>query len=67
VYRGFSGYGASGRIHRRATWRSHDEPITVVVVDAAEKVQKALPYLDEMIPSGLVAISDVEVILYREP
>jgi uncharacterized protein len=67
VYRGLSGYGRSGRIHRRAAWRSHDEPITVVVVDTAEKLEQALPYLDAMVPSGLVAISDVEVILYRQP
>jgi uncharacterized protein len=66
VYRGLEGYGASGRIHRRAVWRSHDEPVTVVVVDEAEKLEKALPYLDQMVGSGLVAISDVDVILYRE-
>jgi uncharacterized protein len=65
VYRGLSGYGASGRMHRRAAWRSRDEPITVVVVDAKEKLEKALPYLDQMVPSGLVAMSEVEVILYR--
>jgi PII-like signaling protein len=65
VYRGLAGYGASGRIHRRAVWRSHDEPITVVVVDTADKLEKAFPYLDRMVPSGLVALSDVEVILYR--
>jgi PII-like signaling protein len=66
VYRGIEGYGASGRIHRRPAWRSADEPITVVAVDAAEKIDKALPYLDQMVGSGLVAISDVDVILYRE-
>jgi PII-like signaling protein len=66
VYRGIEGYGASGRIHRRAVWRSADEPITVVAVDSAEKVERALPYLDRMVGSGLVAISDVDVILYRE-
>lgn len=66
VYRGIEGYGASGRIHRRAVWRSADEPITVVAVDSAEKIEKALPYLDRMVGSGLVAISDVDVILYRE-
>ena len=66
VYRGVEGYGASGRIHRRAVWRSADEPITVVAVDSAEKIEKALPYLDRMVGSGLVAISDVDVILYRE-
>jgi len=66
VYRGIEGYGASGRIHRRAVWRSADEPITVVAVDSAEKIEKALPYLDRMVGSGLVAISDADVILYRE-
>ncbi|TMA20708.1 MAG: DUF190 domain-containing protein, partial [Deltaproteobacteria bacterium] len=53
-------------IHRQAVFRSGDEPITVVVVDAAEKIEKALPYLDQMVGSGLVAISDVDVIIYRE-
>jgi uncharacterized protein len=66
VYRGLEGYGASGRIHRRQAWRSKDEPITVVAVDSAAKIEKALPYLDQMVRSGLVAISDVDVILYRE-
>lgn len=66
VYRGIEGYGATGRIHRRAVWRSKDEPITVVIVDAAEKIEKALPYLDQMLRSGLVAMSDVDVIIYRE-
>lgn len=65
VYRGIEGYGASGRIHKRAVWRSKDEPITVVVVDAAEKIEKALPYLDQMVGNGMVAISDVDVILYK--
>jgi PII-like signaling protein len=65
VYRGIEGYGASGRIHKRAVWRSEDEPITVVIVDSAEKIEKALPYLDQMIGHGMVAISDVDVILYK--
>ena len=66
VYRGLEGYGASGRIHRRTVWRSKDEPITVVAIDSSEKIDKALPYLDQMVGSGIVAISDVDVILYRE-
>ena len=66
VYRGLEGYGATGRIHRQAVFRAGDEPITVVVVDSAEKIEKALPYLDQMVGSGLVAISDVDVIIYRE-
>ena len=66
VYRGMEGYGASGRIHRNPVFRSGDEPVTVVAVDSAEKIERALPYLDQMVGSGLVAISDVDVILYRE-
>jgi PII-like signaling protein len=65
VYRGTLGYGASGRIHKRAVFRSNDEPITVVTVDEAGKIEKALPYLDQMIGHGMVAISDVDVILYK--
>jgi uncharacterized protein len=65
VYRGIEGYGASGRIHKRAAWRSKDDPITVVIVDEAEKIEKALPWLDQMIGNGLVAISEVDVILYK--
>ena len=66
VYRGLEGYGASGRIHRRTVWRSKDEPITVVAIDSSEKIDEALPYLDQMVGSGIVEISDVDVIRYRE-
>jgi PII-like signaling protein len=66
VYRGIAGYGASGRIHRRKLWRSADEPITLVVVDTAEKLEKATPAIDELLGGGLVVISDVDVVFYRE-
>jgi PII-like signaling protein len=66
VYRGQMGYGASGRVHRRRIWRSADEPITVVVVDTSEKLEQAMPSIDEMVGSGMVVMSDVDVIFYRE-
>jgi PII-like signaling protein len=66
VYRGLAGYGASGRIHRRKLWRSADEPITLVVVDTAENLEKAMPAIDEMLGGGIVAMSDVDVVFYRE-
>jgi PII-like signaling protein len=66
VYRGQAGYGASGRVHRRKLWRSADEPLTLVVVDAAEKLEQAMPALDEMLGGGLVVTSDVDVVFYRE-
>jgi PII-like signaling protein len=66
VYRGHAGYGASGRIHRRKLWRSSDEPITLVVVDTAENLDKAMPAIDELLGGGLVVMSDVDVVFYRE-
>jgi PII-like signaling protein len=66
VYRGLAGYGASGRIHRRKIWRSADEPITLVVVDTAEHLEKAMPAIDEMLGGGIVVMSDVDVVFYRE-
>jgi len=36
----------------------------VSVIDSEDKVQKLLPFLDEMVDEGLIAISEVEVIKY---
>jgi PII-like signaling protein len=66
VYRGLAGYGASGRVHHRKLWRSADEPITLVVIDTAEKLETAMPAIDEMLGGGVVVISDVDVVFYRE-
>lgn len=64
VYRGIEGYGASTRIHRKHFFTSSDLPIMVAIIDTAEKVERFLPVLREMISEGLIAISDVEVIRY---
>jgi PII-like signaling protein len=36
----------------------------VSVIDSEDKVQKLIPFLDEMVDEGLIAMSDVEVIKY---
>ena len=65
VFRGVAGYGASTRIHRSHFLAlSSDAPIMVSVIDAEEKIKVLLPFLDEMVEEGLVAISEVEVIKY---
>ncbi len=65
VLRGAAGYGASTLIHRSHVFSlSHDAPLMVSVVDSEEKIKKLLPFLDETVRDGLVAISDVEVIKY---
>jgi len=64
VFRGVIGYGATGRVHRHTPLR-HDEPIELVVVDTAEKVEKTLAAIDHMIVGGIVVMSDVDVRVYR--
>jgi PII-like signaling protein len=36
----------------------------VTVIDTAEKIQQLLPFLDEVVDEGLIAMSEVEVIKY---
>lgn len=65
VLRGIAGYGASTLIHRSHLLSfSHDAPLMVSVVDSEEKIQELLPFLDEMVGEGLIAMSEVEVIKY---
>src|SRR5271170_7342859 len=65
VFRGIEGYGASTLIRRPHHLSfSHDAPLMVSVIDSEENIQKLLPFLDEMLGEGLIAISNVEVIKY---
>jgi PII-like signaling protein len=65
VLRGVEGYGASNHLHTtRILSLSDDLPMTVVIVDAAERIEAFLPQLDELITEGLVILDDVEVVKY---
>ncbi len=65
VFRGVAGYGASTLIHRSHFLSfSSDAPIMVSVIDSEERINTLLPFLDEMVAEGLIAISEVEVIKY---
>ena len=64
AYRGIEGYGASTRIHRKHLLTSGDLPVMVAIIDTADKIERFLPALREMVSEGLIAISDVEVIRY---
>lgn len=66
VLRGIAGFGASAKMHTDRILRlSLDLPIVVEVVDTEEKIQEALPFLDEMIGGGLITLERARVILYR--
>jgi len=64
AYRGIEGYGASSRIHRKHLFTSSDLPIMVAIVDTADKIERFLPTLKQMVSEGMIAMSDVEVIRY---
>lgn len=65
VLRGIEGYGASTLIRRTHLLSfSHDAPVMVSVIDSDDKIQRLLPFLDEVVAEGLIAMSEVEVIKY---
>jgi PII-like signaling protein len=61
VFRGLEGYGESAEIHR-ARLAHHDRPIVIAVVDSAENLSRLIPAVEEMLDTGLIAVSDVEVV-----
>jgi len=66
VLRGVGGFGSSSVYHTEKIMRlSQDLPIVIEVVELAERIEKMLPQLDEMIGGGLVTLEKVRVILYR--
>ena len=66
VLRGVGGFGSSSVYHTEKIMRlSQDLPIVIESVEFAERIEKILPQLDEMIGGGLVTLEKVRVILYR--
>ena len=66
VLRGIEGFGADSRIHTSRILRlSEDLPVVIEIVDTAERVERILPALDEMVSEGMVTLERVEVIAYR--
>ena len=66
VLRAIEGFGATSHLHTTRILRlSEDLPLLIEVVDTAEKVQAALPMLEEMVGEGLMTLERVQVIAYR--
>ena len=66
VLRGVAGYGSSSVYHTDKLLRlSQDLPLIVEVVEYADRIEKILPRLDEMVGGGLITLEKVRVILYR--
>jgi PII-like signaling protein len=66
VLRGPMGFGANSHLHTAKILRlSIDLPMIIEIVDAGEKIDLLLPYLDDMVQEGLVTLEDVRVLKYR--
>jgi hypothetical protein len=61
VFRGLEGYGESAEMHRRHLAR-HDQPIVVAIVDTADNLAGLIPVVEEMMDTGLMAVSEVQVV-----
>jgi PII-like signaling protein len=64
--RAVEGFGANSRIHSAHILRlSEDLPLVVEVVDRADRIEKLMPIIDEMVDEGLVTLADIDVVHYR--
>jgi len=60
VFRGLEGYGNTAEIHR-SHLLVHDLPIIVTIIDTPESIQRLVPVVEEMMDTGMIAVSDVTV------
>ena len=69
VMRGIEGYGQGRRISTaRILELSSSLPIVIEAIDKPERIEKALPFIEEMVSEGLVTVTDVDVVKYgKEP
>ncbi len=64
VFKGLEGYGETSEIHR-PHWIGHDQPILITIIDSEPQIRKLISALDGMLDTGLIAVSDVEMIRFR--
>jgi PII-like signaling protein len=61
VFRGLEGYGETAEMHRAHLVR-HDQPIIITIVDSDENLATLIPVVENMMDTGLMAVSDVQVV-----
>ncbi len=68
VTRGMEGYGKGKTIHTtRILELSSSLPIIIEAADSAEQIEKAIPFIEEMVEEGLILVADIEVVKYGKP
>ena len=61
VFRGLEGYGETAEMHQSHLTR-HDQPILISIVDTAENIGRLVPVVEDMMDTGLIAVSDVKTL-----
>lgn len=61
VFQGLEGFGESAELHRAHLVR-HDQPIIIAIVDTAGNLDRLIPAVEEMMHTGVLAMSDVEMV-----
>lgn len=69
VFKGIMGFGGESRIHTAKILRlSEDLPLVIEIVDETDKIEKFIPFVDEIFESsksgGLITIEKAEIIKY---
>jgi PII-like signaling protein len=64
VTRGFEGYSAHGGM-RTTNWAdlADDLPLTIEIVDQAERIQAVLPRLTSLVVDGVLTVTDVQLFI----
>jgi PII-like signaling protein len=61
VFLGLEGYGETAELHKAHLVRS-DRPVLITVVDTPENIERLIPVVAQMMETGLLATSDVQMI-----
>ncbi|MCC7155683.1 MAG: DUF190 domain-containing protein [Bryobacterales bacterium] len=61
VFRGLEGYGETAEMHKAHLVR-HDQPIVISIVDSAERLSVLIPEIEELIDTGMMAVSEVRMV-----
>jgi PII-like signaling protein len=65
VFLGLEGYGETAEMHRAHLVRS-DRPVVITIVDTPENIGRLIPIAEEMMDTGLIAVSQVSMIRVRQ-
>ena len=65
VYRGIAGYGSHSLIHTVDVLRlSEDLPVVIEVIDEADRIDRVLPHIENLVEEGLITVDPVRLVYY---